>query len=172
MFAASAFANVTTRVPDVARKMRSIGSRNRLPNTATLSFHGSTFASSTIAFTGVETEDRKGAALDTLSTEDQQTFTTYDAPPNVPEDSRGAIPFVDIGGRYMISGASYDVGVLKGKTHAQIASAVTNPNSDIGKAVLAAANLYTARLCQITDGQPGAVCTSSGVTAAASSLGS
>ncbi len=136
------------------------------PSTPTLTFHGSSYTSKTIAFTGVEAEsnERSGngyAALDTLSTEDQQTFSAY---------SGGSYPFVDIGGRYMISGASYDPQVLAGKTHQEVATALADPSSDIAKAVDGTANAITAAICSTTGNQPSAVCSSAGVQAAAKTL--
>ena len=70
------------------------------PSTPTLTFHGSSFTSSTITFTGVETQSNQiangdYAPLDTLSAADQQTFSTYNKPPYV--TTSGSIPFVDIG---------------------------------------------------------------------------
>ena len=96
------------------------------PNTATLSFHGSTYTSSTLSFTGYETttNQRQGDGykpLDTIPPADQALVTKYDNPPFVSQDSAGSIPFVNIGGKYVISGASYDPQVLQGKTHEQIA---------------------------------------------------
>ncbi|MHA3704086.1 DUF929 family protein [Jatrophihabitans sp. YIM 134969] len=134
------------------------------PDTATLSFHGASYVSDYLVFDGYETTDREHKPLDTLPSSDEALLQSL--------DPDGSIPFQDLGGKFVQSGSSYVPTVLKGKTHAEIASAIKDPDTDIGKAVLAAANLYTARLCQLTDGQPGAVCTSSGVTAAASSLGS
>lgn len=141
------------------------------PSTATLSFHGASYSSSYLSFTGVETEDRQGKALDTLTAADQKTFGTYDYPPYV-AGSNGAIPFVDLGGKYVVSGASYDPQVLHGLTHAQIASDLADPTSAVAKSVDGTANVITAALCNLTGGQPAAVCTSSGVTAATSKLGS
>lgn len=91
------------------------------PNTPTLTFHGSTYTSNTIAFTGTEIQSNEIASgtyapLDTLSPADQQTFTTYNQPPYL--SSSGSIPFVDIGGKYLISG-SYNPQLLQGKTHEQ-----------------------------------------------------
>jgi hypothetical protein len=134
------------------------------PDTSTLSFHGATYTSDYLAFAGYETTNRDREPLDTLPAEDQALFQSLD--PN------GSIPFQDLGGKFTQSGASYDPSVLADKTHLEVAQGVADPNSDIGKLVLAASNLYTARLCQLTDGKPGDVCQSPGVTAAASSLGS
>lgn len=140
------------------------------PSTPTLSFHGATYTSKTIAFTGVETENGAREPLDSLSAEDQQTFSTYDAPPYVPAASEGSIPFVDIGGTYMISGASYDPQVLAGKTHQQVATALSDPSSEIAKGVNGTANAITAAICATTNNQPSTVCSSAGVQAAAKTL--
>lgn len=143
------------------------------PNTPTLSFHGATYTSHYRAFTGVETTtnekvDGQYAPLDTPTPADQQTFDTYNQPPYV--KSGGSIPFIDIGGKFVSSGATYSPEILAGKTQTEIATALKDPSSPIARAIDASANLYTAALCQTTGGQPGNVCTSSAVTAAAAKL--
>jgi hypothetical protein len=143
------------------------------PSTATLSFHGSSFTSTTVSFTGVETESNQVqgssyAPLDTLSAADQAIFTKYDAAPYT--SSPGSIPFVTIGNRYIISGASYDPQILQGKTAAQIAGALADPTSAIAKGAIGTANVITAAICQITNNQPSTVCSSAGVQAAAKAL--
>jgi hypothetical protein len=110
------------------------------------------------------------APLDTLSAADKKVFKTYDWPPYVSSQSAGSIPFVDLGGKYMISGASYDPGILHGMTHRQIASALSDPTSPVANNVDGTANLISAALCRLTNGQPAAVCGSSGVTTAAKNL--
>jgi hypothetical protein len=144
------------------------------PNTATLSFHGATYTSKYLAFTGVETTtnekvDGDYAPLDTPTAEDQKTFDTYNQPPYV--QSGGSIPFVDLGGKFVSSGASYSPELLAGKTQAEIAAALKDPSSPIAKAIVGSANLYTAALCKVTGNQPATVCTSDAVTAAAGQLG-
>jgi hypothetical protein len=145
------------------------------PSTPTLSFHGAGYSSRYLAFKGYEMQSNKRvgnsyAPLDKLSPADKKVFSTYDAPPYVPAQSAGSIPFIDLGGRYMISGASYNPGILAGKTHEQVASALSDPNSPIAKSVIGTANLITAALCRQTGDQPGSVCSSSGVTSAAKHL--
>jgi Domain of unknown function (DUF929) len=142
------------------------------PSTATLTFHGSTFTSTILAFTAVEQQSNQVvngnyAALDPLSAADQALVTKYDAAPYF---SGGGIPFIDIGGKYLLSGASYDPAVLQGKTHAQIAAALSDPTSAIAQGALGTANLITAAICAITHDQPSAVCQSSGVKAATAKL--
>jgi hypothetical protein len=147
------------------------------PSTKTLTFHGATFTGELISFTGVETKSNQVnsagtdyEALDTLGADDQALFAEYDAPPYVDSQSQGAIPFMLVGGKYLISGASYDPGVLEGKSHAQIAAALQDPNSDIAQAILGTANVLTAAICALTKNAPTAVCTSPGVIDAAKKL--
>ena len=138
------------------------------PNTATLSFHGASYDSKYLTFAGYETQDRQGNSLDQLPPEDQKVFRTYDFPPYT--QSQGSIPFVDFGGKYMIVGSTYDPQVLQGKTHLEIATAMHDPSSDIAQGAVGVANQITARLCQLTNQQPGNVCSSPGVTAAAKAM--
>jgi hypothetical protein len=136
------------------------------PSTATLSFHGATYTSTYLSFTGKEIESNQAvngayARLDTLSAADEALVQKY---------SPGSIPFVDIGGQYMIAGAEYDPQLLHGKTHAQIAAALSDPSSAIAQGADGTANVITAALCSITANQPAAVCTSPGVHAGAAKL--
>jgi len=138
------------------------------PSTRTLTFHGSTYTSDLIVFEGVETQSNKLSAtgsyesLDTPTAEQQQLFSTY--------NSGGGIPFLLIGNKYVVSGSSFQPDVLQGKSWQEIASALSDPSSEIARQVLGAANTITAAICTLTNGQPSNVCTSSGVTAAASTL--
>jgi Domain of unknown function (DUF929) len=140
------------------------------PNTASLSFHGATYSSSSLSFTGYETTDRDKKTLDQLSSADQALFAKYDAAPYVEKNAAGSIPFVDIGGKYAISGASFDPTVLKGKSQEEIATALADPNSAIAKSVVGTANVITAALCQLTQKTPADVCSSKGVAAGEAKL--
>lgn len=130
------------------------------PNTPTLSFHGAKFSSNTIALTAAEIEDNSHKPLDKISSSDDKLFV------NVGKQS---FPFVDIGGKYQF-GVQFDPAILAGKTHAQIADAMSDPSSDIGKAIDGSANVLTAAICDVTNGQPTSVCTAKGVTASTSKL--
>lgn len=145
----------------------SAGAPEVYPNTATLTFHGATYRSELLSFTGVETESNqvvngRYSPLDTLSDADAAVLRAH--------DPSGAIPFVALGGKWTITGATYAPAVLAGKTHAQIAAALAEPDSAIAQGVNGAANVITAALCELTGGQPAAVCTSAGVRAAAGAL--
>lgn len=144
------------------------------PGTQTLSFHGAAYTSKYLSFTGVETHSNTPqngtyAPLDSPSPADQKLFDTYDRPPYTP-GTPGGIPFIDIGGRYISSGASYSPQVLAGKSRADIAAALADPNSPVAKAVDGSANVLTAAICTTTNNQPATVCSAPGVTAAAAAL--
>ncbi|RZT17369.1 uncharacterized protein DUF929 [Kribbella sp. VKM Ac-2569] len=149
-------------------------SEDVFPNTPTLSFHGATYTSQYLAFTGVETTTNEMVGngykpLDTPTAEDQKTFDTYNKPPYVGSD--GSIPFIDLGGKYVGSGATYSPDLLAGKTQTEIADALKDPSSPIAKAVDGSANVYTAAICKLTNNQPAKVCSTEAVTAAAAKLG-
>jgi Domain of unknown function (DUF929) len=131
------------------------------PDTATFSFHGATFTSKWIAFTGVETatNERQGngyAPLDQPTPAQQQLFATYDMPPYT--TSAGGIPFIDFGGRFVLSGAGYDASVLGGKSTEQIADALSDPGTAISKGAVGTANTLTAAICSLTNDEPANVC--------------
>ncbi|HUC86886.1 MAG TPA: DUF929 family protein [Candidatus Saccharimonadales bacterium] len=146
------------------------------PSTQTFSFHGASYSSPYIAFTGVETysnvpQGSGYAPLDTPTSAEQSLLNTYDAPPYVSSSSSGAIPFVDFGGKYLISGASYSPQVLQGKSADQIASALSDPSTDISKGAVGTANAITAAICKMTNDQPGKVCGTSVIQGLEQKLG-
>ena len=145
------------------------------PNTQTFSFHGTTYTSQYLVFTGVETTTNQPqgssyAPLDTPTSDEQALVTTYDAAPYV--TSAGSIPFIDFGGKFLISGATYDPGVLQGKSYDQIAAALTDTTSDISKGAVGSANAITAAICSMTNNQPGKVCGTSVIQSLEQKLGS
>ena len=139
------------------------------PNTPTFTFHGATYSSPYVSFTGVETADTAGAPLETPTASQETLFSTYDAPPYTTQ--AGAIPFLMIGNRYVQIGASYQPTVLEGMSRLQIAQGLADPKaSPASNDVLASADVMTAAICELTDAQPTDVCQSQGVTRAARSL--
>lgn len=127
------------------------------PSTATLDFHGSTYTSTYLTFSPYEEEDGKGQPLESVPPAIATLHTTVGG---------GTYPFIGLGGTSYIKGATYDPAVLKGLTQAQIAAALTDASSPVTKAIIAAANRITARLCTLTGNQPANVCSAAGVTAA------
>jgi thiol-disulfide isomerase/thioredoxin len=154
-------------------------------NTATLSFYKSTYTSKYLVFNPVEMNSEKQvgngyATLQKPTAAESKLLSTYDAPPYVQSANTGAIPFVDIGNQYLISGSQYspsDLGTTQtvqpghfGLTWTQIASDLKNPNSQVAKDIEGEANAITAAICKITNNAPAAVCSSAAATAGAGSL--
>jgi len=146
----------------------SSSSTDAYPNTATLSFHGATYTSNYLSFTGVEQTDRNQQPLDKISPADEKILDTYDTAKYFPGSQGGGIPFIAYGGKFISSGAMYDPGTLAGLSHAQIAKDLSNPKSSVTKAIVGSANVITSTLCQLTGQKPANVCTAAGVKAAAS----
>jgi hypothetical protein len=140
------------------------------PSTPTLSFHGSSYTSDYLSFSGTEMQSNQRvgntyAPLDKLSSADEKLLNTYDTDKYTGAGS-GSIPFLDLGGRFITAGASYTPQLFAGLTHQQVADKLADPTSPIAKAVDGTANVFTADLCQLTGNKPAAVCSSPGVTAA------
>jgi hypothetical protein len=138
------------------------------PDTATITFEGSTYTSTYLVFHPYETLDRNKQPLDTLSPADQAIFAKYDNTPYT--SSAGGIPFVDIGGKYFLYGSAYDPGILKGLTQAQIAADLTDTSSPVAQAIDGEANVMAAAICLTNNEQPSSVCSSAGVKTAAAKL--
>ena len=136
------------------------GTAEPYPNTPTWTFVHATYTSKYLTFTPVEEQtnipDSANGSYTTLQTPSkaqQALVTKYDSA------SGGAIPFVDFGNKYLISGASYNAGVLAGLSWATIGADLSNPNSAVAKAVDGTANYITAAICQLTGNQPASACT-------------
>ena len=126
----------------------------------TLTFYQSGYSSKYVAFTPVEMQKIDRSVLQNPTSAQKALLNKYDAPPYV-QGGAGSIPFLDFGGKYIVSGASYDYNVLSGKTYAQIAAAMKDPSSDIAKGALGTANQMTAAICKLTGNQPATACTAS-----------
>jgi hypothetical protein len=126
----------------------------------TLTFDKSTFTSKYLTFTPVEMQKIDRSPLQDPTSAQKALLNKYDAPPYV-QGTGGSIPFMDFGGKYIVSGASYDYTVLSGKSYAQIAAAMKDPSTDIAKGAIGAANQMTAAICKLTGDQPATACTAS-----------
>jgi Domain of unknown function (DUF929) len=145
-------------------------------NTPTFTFLKAKFTSKYLVFRGVETLNNVYNAnnnppygkLMSLSPTESALFAKYDTSKyiNMSPSSDGSIPFISMGNQFLISGASYNPGLLSGLTRTQIASNLAAPSDPISQAIITSANEQTAALCQLTHQQPANVCSSSGVTAA------
>jgi hypothetical protein len=128
------------------------------PNTPTFTFLGSSYSSSYLEFTGVETSDRNQKPLQQMTQQQYQVFNTY--------NPSGSIPFTDIGNRYVLVGSGFPPELLQGRSWQQIAGSLNDPTAPSTRAIVGNANYITAAICAITGQQPAQVCGSPGVRAA------
>jgi hypothetical protein len=146
------------------------------PNTATFSFVGSTNTSQYLELSPVELQSnvRSGNSYPVLQTPTPAQINllqTYDMPPYVPPPSSGSIPFIDFANQYIVSGASYDVGLLRGMTQEQIAAKLADPSTPQAQAILGSANTLIAATCSATDDAPADVCRLAAVQSLKATLG-
>jgi thiol-disulfide isomerase/thioredoxin len=128
------------------------------PNTPTYSFYGAKYTSSYISFTSVEesTNVPSGSGYTKL-----QTPTAAQSSIGSAYDPQGYIPFLDIGNKYAQVGNLTPLSptLLSGKTWAEVAAAMSEPTSAIGKAIIGNANYETAAICEQTGNLPATACT-------------
>jgi hypothetical protein len=138
------------------------------PDTQTLSFYGSSYSSPYVGFESVEefTNQAVGSGYQSL-----QSPTTAQTALADKYDPQGSIPFIDIGNRYVITGASYSPQVLAGLSRAQIAADLSDPSSPVAQAIDGTANYITAAISVVTGGQPSSVANSPVIAAIAKQLG-
>jgi thiol-disulfide isomerase/thioredoxin len=129
------------------------------PSTPTLTFYKSTYTSKYVTFTPVEETTPNKQLLQTPTAAQQALDTKYNAPPYVPAANAGAIPFVDLGNKFILSGAQYNPQVLQGKSWAQVAAALKDPSNPIAQGADGAANTFTAAICKLTNNLPATACT-------------
>lgn len=138
------------------------------PSTHTFTFVHAAYTSSYLSFSATEMQDANRNPLQTPTAAEQHLIDVYDQPPYT--SSTGGLPFLDLGGRYLVSGASYNPRTLAGQNWTQIAAALTDPSSPDAQAIDGSANALTAALCTLTGNQPAAVCSSTAVTTAKGTL--
>jgi hypothetical protein len=132
------------------------------PGTGTFSFHGSSYESDYVQFEpveqfGNEVEGNSFKPLDQATPEQDAINARY--------NKEGSIPFISFANEYMISGASFDPGVLKDKTRLEIADELSNASSDVTQGVVGTANAMTATICKLTENKPANVCTNDTIQA-------
>jgi thiol-disulfide isomerase/thioredoxin len=136
------------------------------PNTPTFSFKNAKYASKYLALQTVELYGNRPVnghypPLQRPTAQQNALIQKH--------DPRGTIPFIYMG-NYLQLDASYNPQILAGMSMQQVAHAMRDTNTDQSIAILGTANQITAALCAQTGGQPGNVCSTPGVTAAAAHL--
>ncbi|MBO0693118.1 MAG: DUF929 family protein, partial [Acidimicrobiaceae bacterium] len=120
----------------------------------TFSFLGSSYRSPYLVFDPAETQKVDRSPLQTPTKANAALEAKYDAPPYT---QSGGIPFVYIGGKWVIDGASYDVSPMQHLSHATVAQAAATGSTKYGADIQSTAGAIVSRLCNLTGGNPGNV---------------
>lgn len=127
-------------------------------NTPTFSFYGSSYTSPYLQFTSVELENRAGKTLQTPTASQKTLIDTYDAPPYVATSSANSIPFVDLGGKFVISGTEYDASPIAGKSFDSTVPYMLSASNPTSRSAEAVAGHLVGVICSLTNDQPANVC--------------
>ncbi len=148
--------------------------------TPTFTFVRAHYRSRYVAFASVEQytnvwDSAAGfySSLQTPSAQEAAVFKKYDTSkyiPGITSSQDYSIPFLSLGNRYLISGASYTPQLLQGISRDTIAAGLSDATNPVTVAIVAVANYDTAVICSLTHNQPSQVCSSPGVLAAKKSL--
>ncbi len=139
-------------------------------NLPTLTFRKSTYTSQYIDFVAKEIKDNQGNKLDTLSSDQQHVFDTYNAPPYM--RSAGAIPFIDVGNKHISSGSYYLPDTLVNLSWQDVATQMKQPDTNVAKGILGSANYLTAAVCVSIQNKPKTVCNAAYIQQIENSLAS
>jgi hypothetical protein len=129
------------------------------PNTPSMTFYKTGYASNYLTFTPVENQTITKKSLQPTTSAQQALWVKYDS------TSQGVgYPFIDFGNKAIITAPLFNPGLLAGKSWAQVAAALHDPSSPIALAVDGTANYMTAAICKMTNNAPAAVCTSPAIS--------
>ncbi len=148
------------------------------PATHTFSYRNATLTSPYLTFSSVEELTNIPAAngsytsLQTPTKEEAAIISKYNDPKYITGATAGQVsfPFVNIGNKALISGASFSPAVLSNLTWSDIASNLDDPTNPATQAIVATANYMSAAICASTSNAPASVCDSPGVQAATKAL--
>jgi thiol-disulfide isomerase/thioredoxin len=162
-------------------------------NTRTVSFAKSSYSSRYVGFDPTELSSNVCAPqsltttgctgenyekLMTLSTANAALFTTYDSLKYFPNNQGGTggwIPFFDFGGKFVASGSLYSINLINPGPASgpwstplswqSIVATFKRPDvaGSPGQAILGAANIDTAAICDMTGNKPASVCGSAAI---------
>jgi hypothetical protein len=150
------------------------------PSTASFTFVKASYVSKYLVFKSVELYtnvfDSSTGFYSTLQKPtalENAEFTKYDNSKfisGMPAADDQSIPFITLGNRFVVVGASYSPAIVHHLSRDAIAAGLSHPTNSVTRAIISSANFQTADLCVLTKGMPVSVCQSSGVRAAATAL--
>ncbi len=152
------------------------GSNEAFPSTPTFTFDDTHYRSKYLTAMLVEHygDQKNGAGtayavLEPLTREEKVLLAKYDRP--TPGSPGGIVPFVDVANEAVVAGGEFSPSVLQELNVNEIATGLTDPKDPATQAIVASANYLSALICRADGELPARVCTSSGVTKAATALG-
>ncbi|HTT91689.1 MAG TPA: DUF929 family protein [Acidimicrobiales bacterium] len=132
------------------------------PSTPTFSFYGSTYTSPYIKFVPVEMQTNTYSAslgnyptLQTPTGEQNDLIAKWDVAPYTTET--GSIPFVYLGGKYLITGAQYVASPISGKSFETAVPYMTSGTNATSRGAEAAAAYLVGDILALTHDQPASV---------------
>jgi hypothetical protein len=131
-------------------------------DTATFSLRDAQFDSEYLRFEAVELQDREGKTLERPDETQRELFLRL--------NSRGSIPFLYLGGKYLSIGSPFSPQPMQGLDWQQTAQRLEAGDNAVWQDVIGEANVLTAALCTLTNQAPDTVCGAPGIDAAAELL--
>lgn len=131
-------------------------------NYSTFALAGSTYRSDYLRLESYEVYDRAGIPLQRLPANYSEAIQQYGG---------SAIPFLDLAGKYVLSGAILpDASILGTKTWTQVILSIQD-GDNLGQQIKEATNAITSAICMVTGGKPGSVCDQLSIISATDSMG-
>jgi hypothetical protein len=132
------------------------------PSTPTFSFYGSTYSSPYISFDPLELQTNSYSAslgnyptLQTPTASQNALMSKWDVSPYTTEN--GSIPFLYLGGKYLVTGAQYLASPLSGKSFEAAVPYMTSGTNATSKGAEAAAGYLVGEILALTHDQPASV---------------
>lgn len=151
------------------------------PGTPTFTFVKATYKSKYLVFASVEQYNNIFnttlgfySPLQKPNKAENANFQKYDTSKyikGITSQQDHSIPYISIGNKFLVSGASFSPLTLANLSRGTVAKGLSDPTSPVTDAIIASANYQTAAFCTLTKNLPAKVCTSSGVMAAKKAMG-
>jgi hypothetical protein len=129
------------------------------PGSPTFTFYNSNYSSTMIKFVPVEEETNNYTQLQTPTVfEDRLVNITDYNNPNVQALYKGGIPFIDFGNISIQAAAPVSPAAIYRNTWNRVIANLSNVGTAQSQAIIGTADVFTARICKMTGGQPIDVC--------------
>ncbi len=145
------------------KNLSGTASSDTYPGGPTFSFYGATYTSKYLSFVTDEqtprSDHRSAGSYENvliLSQQEHNVMTAWDVPPYTTQS--GSVPFLYIGGKFLLSGFSYDVNAVSLMSFQTAVGVMTSGQSAVSRQVEAAAGYLLGDLCVLTQEQPAPVC--------------